>query len=121
VTKEVKVRRLLVPINCTPPTTLTLKSGKKLRVPTSSTLQQIWVWDWGRAESPTELQIKDIERRTECPYNQDLRATLMDVFAQANKNKVAFADLLYQRIETLQGQADPKAQAGDRGKRRGRR
>jgi uncharacterized protein len=120
VTKEVKVRRLLVPINCTPPTTLTLKSGKKLRVPTSSTLQQIWVWDWGRAEAPTELQIKDIERRTDCPYNQDLRATLMDVFAQANKNKVAFADLLYQKIETLQGQAEPTAQTGDR-KRRGRR
>ena len=34
----------------------------------------------------------------------------MDIFAQATKNKVAFADLLYQKIETLQGQADPEIQ-----------
>jgi hypothetical protein len=50
-----------------------------------------------------------------------LRATLIDVYAQAKKSKVAFADLLYQKIQTLQGQIDPQSQKGDREGREGRR
>ena len=72
-----------------------------------------WVWDWGRSEAPTELQIRDLERRTGC-HNPDLRATLIDVYSQAKKNKVAFADLLYQKIQTLQGEAEPTPRRGDR-------
>ena len=80
----------------------------------------IWVWDWGRTEAPTELQIRDIERKTGC-HNQDLRATLDDVYAQAKKSKVAFADLLYQKIQTLQGQTQPQDREGDRSGGRRRR
>ena len=43
--------------------------------------------------------------QTGCTYNVELRATLMDVYAQAKKNKVAFADLLTQKMQTLEGQA----------------
>jgi murein L,D-transpeptidase YafK len=50
-----------------------------------------------------------------------LRATLLDLFAQAKKNNVAFAEYVYQRIETIQGRTDPKAQTGDRKKKKGRR
>jgi hypothetical protein len=71
-------------------------------------------------ESPTEFQIRDIERRTGCTYNQKMRRTFIDIFQQSKKNKVAFADLLFQEIQTSQG--DPHPQKGDRaGHRRGQR
>jgi TPR repeat protein/uncharacterized protein (UPF0335 family) len=104
-TKKMKVRGFKVPIFCEPTETWYLP-------------EQIWVWDWGRSESPTELQIRYLERTTGCPYNVDLRATLIDVYSQARKNKVAFADLLSQRMQTLEGQAEPQAQQGDRRRRR---
>ncbi len=104
-TKKMKVRGFKVPIFCEPTETWYLP-------------EQIWVWDWGRSESPTELQIRYLERTTGCPYNVDLRATLIDVYSQARKNKVAFADLLSQRMQTLEGQAQPQAQQGDRRRRR---
>ena len=81
VTKKMKVRGFKVPIFCEPSETWYFP-------------EQIWVWDWGRSEAPTELQIRFLERLTRCPYNRDLRATLLDVYAQAKKSKVAFADLL---------------------------
>ena len=55
---------------------------------------------------------------TGCPYNIDLRATLIDVYAQAKKSKVAFADLLAQRIQTLEGQVKAQSQSDDNRRRR---
>lgn len=106
VTKKMKVRGFKVPIFCEPSETWYFP-------------RQIWVWDWGRSEAPTELQIRFLERLTRCPYNRDLRATLLDVYAQAKKSKVAFADLLAQRMQTLEGQAQPPQ--SDREHRRRRR
>ena len=106
VTKKMKVRGFKVPIFCEPSETWYFP-------------EQIWVWDWGRSEAPTELQIRFLERLTRCPYNRDLRATLLDVYAQAKKSKVAFADLLAQRMQTLEGQAQPPQ--SDREHRRRRR
>jgi hypothetical protein len=107
-TKEVKIRRLKVPVYCDP--------DHRFWV----TQHPIWFWDWGRLESPTEFQIRDIERRTGCTYNQKMRRTFIDIFQQSKKNKVAFADLLFQEIQTSQG--DPHPQKGDRaGHRRGQR
>jgi TPR repeat protein len=107
-TKKMKVRGFKVPIFCEPTETWYLP-------------EQIWVWDWGRSESPTEFQIRYLERARECPYNTNLRATLIDIYSQAKKNKVAFADLLAQRMQTLEGQIQAQPQQGDRGRRRGRR
>ena len=106
VTKKMKIRGFKVPIFCDPSDTWYFP-------------EQIWVWDWGRSEAPTELQIRFLERLTGCPYNRDLRATLIDVYSQAKKNKVAFADLLAQRMQTLEGQIQP--QQSDREHRRRRR
>jgi hypothetical protein len=66
--------------------------------------EQVWVWDWGRSDAPTEFQIRYYERLHGCTNNTSLRATLMDIFSQAKKSKVAFSDLLAQRIQTLEGQ-----------------
>jgi hypothetical protein len=63
-------------------------------------LKPIWVWDWGRNESPTEAQFRNLERDTKCTNNELLRRTLIDVFEQAKKNKVPFADLADQKIKT---------------------
>ncbi|MGO9327126.1 MAG: caspase family protein [Steroidobacteraceae bacterium] len=94
VTKRVKIRRLTIPIYCT-------KNAEETH--SLFYAPEIWVWDWGRSEPPTEFQIRDFERKYDCPYNTRLRATLIDVYQQAKKDKVAFADLLYQKIQTLAG------------------
>jgi TPR repeat protein len=80
----------------------------------------IWVWDWGRAESPTDLQIRDIERKYPlCFYNLDKwRGTLADIFEQSKKSKVAFADLTNERISILKGTAEPPTRQGDRRRNR---
>jgi hypothetical protein len=116
-TKEVSIRRLNAPMLCG------LWINTKTRQPFFGPPMRpfpIWVWDWGRSEAPTDLQIRDIERRYGC-HNQDLRATLEDVYGQAKKSKVAFADLLYQKIQTLQGQTQPQEHEGDRSGGRRRR
>src|SRR5262249_18830386 len=92
-TKAVKGRRLRVPPYCW----LDEDSKGKLR-PAGPVWKPIWVWDWGRAEAPTEFQIRALERQTHCPFNVELRATLIDVYGQATKNNVPFADLIYQKI-----------------------
>jgi TPR repeat protein/uncharacterized protein (UPF0335 family) len=104
-TKQVKLRGFKMPIFCEPSETWYLP-------------EQVWVWDWGRSEAPTEFQIRYFERLTGCPYNVDLRATLIDVYAQAKKSKVAFADLLAQRIQTLEGQVKAQSQSDDNRRRR---
>ena len=102
-TKQIKLRGFKMPIFCEPSLTYYFP-------------EQIWVWDWGRPEAPTEFQIRYLERLTGCPYNVDLRATLIEVYSQARKSKVAFADLLAQKMQTLEGQAKPQVQ--DDGRRR---
>jgi len=113
-TRQVTIRRLNVPLYCQ----LALDQRSRRLIPVRPLYKPIWVWDWGRSEAPTELQIRDLERKTKCSYNQDLRATLMDVYAQAKKSNVAFADLLNQKIQTLQGMTEPAPQTGDRRRRR---
>ncbi|MGP0089676.1 MAG: DUF2610 domain-containing protein [Xanthobacteraceae bacterium] len=99
VTKQVKIRRLDVYIaNC----------GWPPR-------KEIWVWDWGRAESPTEAQFRSLERSAGCTETDVVRRTLIDVFEQAKKNKVAFADLIFERIKTAQA-----AKSADEPRRRRR-
>jgi uncharacterized protein len=105
-TKQIKLRGFKMPIFC--------EASETWYFP-----EQIWVWDWGRSEAPTEFQIRYQERLTGCPYNVDLRATLMEVYSQAKKSKVAFADLLAQKMQTLEGRAKPQPQ--DDGGRRRRR
>jgi TPR repeat protein len=90
-TKQVKVRAFKMPVFC--------DADQEWYVPV-----QIRVWDWGRSEAPTEFQIRYYERLDGCTYNTYLRATLIDIYSQAKKSKVAFADLLAQRIQTLEGQ-----------------
>ena len=70
--------------------------------------KKVWVWDWGRAESPTESQFRNIERTTRCTNNDVLRRTLNEVFEQAKKNKVPFADLIDQKIKTANSVVEPK-------------
>jgi hypothetical protein len=107
-TKQVKLRGFKMPIFC--------EAEERWFFP-----EQIWVWDWGRSEAPTEFQIRYFERLRECAYNTNLRATLIDVYSQAKKSKVAFADLLAQRIQTLEGQiTKSQSQSDDSGRRRRR-
>jgi hypothetical protein len=70
--------------------------------------KKVWVWDWGRTESPTESQFRNIERTTRCTNNDVLRRTLNEVFEQAKKNKVPFADLIDQKIKTANSVVEPK-------------
>jgi TPR repeat protein len=84
VTKQVKIRRLEVDVDCW--------AWKRTK--------EIWVWDWGRSESPTAVQFRNIERETGCSNNDVLRRTLTDVFEQAKKNNVPFADLIDQKIKS---------------------
>ena len=92
-THKVKIRQLEVPLGgCNYP-------YKK----------PVWVWDWGRAESPTEPQFRSLERETRCYDNDVLRRTLSATFEAARKDKVPFADLINQQI--LAAQAETNAQS----------
>jgi TPR repeat protein len=83
--------------------------------------EPIWIWDWGRSESPTELEMRYIElSNTSCNNNAELRATLSDVFKQAKAANVAFADLITQKIQTAQNIADAPIRTGSRQGRRHR-
>src|SRR5579863_4086597 len=81
-TKKVRLRRLDVRLQC---------GG-------STDSQSVYVWDWGRSESPTEPQFRSLEYETLCFYNYTLRSTLIASFETAKKNKVPFADLIEQQI-----------------------
>jgi uncharacterized protein len=111
-TQRVKIRRLNVPVRCA-----VLRDRQGNEVMAWVRREWIWVWDWGRAESPTELQFRNIERATGCSHNETLRQTLIEVFEQARKSKVAFADLVDQRIKT----AKTTAVEPERERRRRRR
>jgi TPR repeat protein/uncharacterized caspase-like protein len=86
-TRKVRVRRLDVQLSC---------SG------TSSWPKPVWVWDWGRSESPTEPQFRSLERQTRCYDNEVLRRTLIASFQLARKDQVPFADLIAQQIKAAQ-------------------
>ena len=61
------------------------------------------------------VQIRNIERRNDfCWYNEKLRGTLADIFEQSKKSKVAFADLVNEKISILKGTAEPPPRKGDR-------
>ena len=107
-TKRVKVRRLLVPLRCG----FIGNSGFNWTL-----WRYLWVWDWGRSESPTEAQFRNLERTTGCTNNDPLRRTLIDVFEQSKKSNVAFADLVEQKIKT----ASARTEEPDSSKRSRRR
>lgn len=86
-TRKVKVRHLWVPLNCANIYTVQ---------------ESVWVWDWGRSESPTEPQFRSLERQTPCTDNEVLRRTLIASFELARKDKVPFADLIAQQIKAAQ-------------------
>lgn len=90
---QVKVRRLIVPIDCVGYTRS----------------YYVWVWDWARKESPTEPQMRRIERETNCFNNLALRETLVASFQLSKKNKIPFADLIEQQIKTAKASADAEA------------
>jgi TPR repeat protein len=111
---KVNIRRLSPEIRCEFP------ESKTRNVIYWGTIKpNIWVWDWGRVESPTDLQIREIARKTPfCFYNLDKwRGTLADIFEQSKKSKVAFADLTNERISVLKG-GEPPLRPGDRSRRR---
>ena len=85
-TRRVKAGRLSVPIRCD-------------AFPGFEMKQLVWIWDWGRNESPTEPQFRKIERDSDCS-DHELRGTMISVFEEAKKNNVPFTDLLDQRIKT---------------------
>ncbi len=93
-TRTVKVRQLEVPLNCS-----NIVNGITWPKP-------VWVWDWGRSESPTEPQFRSLERQTGCYDNSTMRRVLINSFELARKDKVPFADLIFQEIKA--------AQAGER-------
>jgi TPR repeat protein/uncharacterized protein (UPF0335 family) len=109
VTKKVAIRRLYVPITCR-----IRRSGNGRNDVRWTNREWLWVWDWGRSESPTEPQMRNIERTSGCSDNGDLRSTLVDVYQQAKKNKVSFADLIDQKIKTAQGLSEPAKSSGKR-------
>jgi TPR repeat protein len=100
-TNEVKVRRLSTPLVC-----YIYKDRGREQQLQSPLRYFVWVWDWGRDESPTETQLRRLEHMTRCGFNQDLRGTLSASFRQAQKNKVAFADLIDQQIKAASSQTD---------------
>jgi len=96
----------------------TTGARRKLGTNSWAVKRPIWVWDWGRAESPTEFQFRSLERDTNCSKNSILRRTLVDIYDQAKRNDVPFADMVEQKIKVAMGAA---AEPTTRGKRRGRR
>ena len=105
-TRQVKIRRITVRLNCGIGGHFDSREREWVYDYGWRKYFHVWVWDWGRTESPTEFQFRDIEREwTACSHNSLLRRTLNDIFEQAKKNKVAFADLVDQKVRTAQGES----------------
>jgi len=102
--RRVKVLSFAVPLNCVDPKVFGSNLGWYVR-------EQLWVWDWGRQEAPTEAQFRSLERQTQCPYNNVLRQTLIAAFEAARKNKVAFADLVEEEVRAARAHEDAAAAA----------
>ncbi len=120
--KQIKIRRLTLPLTCYF-TGERYDNAKRRNVYTTEVVwpnQYIYVWDWGRAESPTEFQFRNLERATGCKQNDLVRRTLIDIFEQSKKSKLAFADLTDQKVRIAHGQsAEPAVR--ERNNRRCRR
>jgi TPR repeat protein len=100
--RRVKVRSFEVPLNCNNPRT------SKIVWYYPKTL---WVWDWGRVESPTEPQFRSLERQTSgCTFNDILRQTLIIAYDTAKKNKVPYADLVEQEVLAAQARENTQVQ-----------
>jgi len=116
--KQVKIRRLMVDLRCSFGERRTGRNKGEYKF-TWTVKEAIWVWDWGRVESPTEFQFRSHERETGCSDNGLLRRTLADIYEQAKKNEVPYADLVEQKIKTAMGAATDAPPRENR--RRGRR
>lgn len=121
--KQVKIRRLVVELTCGFGKLEYNKQTKEYQYQYSwaPVKRPIWVWDWGRKESPTEFQFRAHERETLCTKNNLLRRTLADIFDQAKKNDVPYADLVEQKIKIAMGASVETTTRGERRGRRGRR
>lgn len=113
-TKQVKVRRLEVPLrSCSLAQARTRKKGRDTTPSRAYPRRfQIWVWDWGRQISPTEAQIQLLEHVNYlCSDNQPERQTLIASFETAKRTKVPFADLIEQQIKAAALQEQLKQRA----------
>jgi uncharacterized protein len=105
VSKQVKIRRLRITLGCGSPRANFDSRGRRIASDDEPLrAEDLWVWDWGRNESPTEFQFRSLERRSQCTNNELLRRTLNDIYAQSRKSKVPFADLVEQKVKTAHGQ-----------------
>ena len=122
-TGQVKIRRLSVKLNCAFGRQFDRRRREWTHVYTWDREKPLWVWDWGRAESPTEFQFRNLERETRCTNNEILRRTLIDIFEQSKKSQIAFADMVDQKVRTAKGgqAVEPAATDRSRGQRRRRR
>ena len=119
---KVRIRRLEVLLTCHVGEPKYSRRRKKDIWPATWTRKgTVWVWDWGRAESPTEFQFRNLERaNTLCTDNDVLRRTLIDIFNQAKKKQESFAALVDQKIRTAKGENAPPNKKKER-RGRGRR
>lgn len=121
-TGKVKIRRLQVRLRCEYGRYYDRRKRKYFPTATGTRTKAIWVWDWGRPESPTEFQFRNLEREAPaCSYNDILRRTLIDIFDQSRKSQVSFADLIDQKVKTAKNEAAAPIEKERRGRRRGRR
>ena len=121
-TGKVKIRRLQVKLGCSYGRRYDRRRRQYFPIATWDRPGTIWVWDWGRPESPTEFQFRNLERETPlCSNNDVLRRTLIDIFEQSKKSQVSFADLVDQKVKTAKGQASAAPETRERGGNRRRR
>jgi hypothetical protein len=120
---KVRIRRLEVLLTChVGEPRWNRRLNKDVWPATWNRKKTIWVWDWGRAESPTEFQFRNLERANSlCTGNDLLRRTLIDIFNQSKKNQESFAALVDQKVRTANGENSPpkKKERRGRGRRRG--
>jgi hypothetical protein len=122
VTHQVKIRRLTVQLICGVGRRYNQRARQWEYVYSWTRNRFVWVWDWGRQESPTEFQFRNLERaEPTCTDNSLLRRTLIDIFEQSKKSQVAYADLVDQKVKTAHGQAAETTVTRGRGGRRHRR
>jgi hypothetical protein len=117
--KQVKIRRLAVPLTCGFGDLRYYKDLKESRFDVQWRIRRwIWVWDWGRLESPTEFQFRSLERETGCDKNNTLRRTLIDIYDQSRKHGVPYADLVEQKVKIAMQETTAPTRSRKRGRRR---
>jgi hypothetical protein len=76
---------------------------RSLRVEMSCGYKYFWIWDWGRDDSPTEIQFQYFESLTpRCvPTVEKTRDTLRGLWELVRKDKkYAFADIVAAQADT---------------------